>query len=58
MEKIVGVIYEHGYKDWSLWLCGMSEEDEQTVKEILKKYTNDGFSVRGKEVYDGIDQML
>ena len=42
-EKIVGFVFDHGGKDYSLWQTDeISDEDSKKILEILGKYRNDG----------------
>ena len=57
MEKIriSGIIFEHGKNDCELWNnFVLSDEDENTIQNILSKYSTEGCSVRGtmEEIYE------
>ena len=55
-DKIIGIVFEDGKEDWSLWLHdGLSQEDNDAIVDILMKYRNDGYSVRN--VYDELTNL-
>lgn len=46
--KISGIIFEHGKDDFGLWEgFYLTEEDENIIWNILKKYDTEGCSIRG-----------
>ena len=46
--KITGIIIKHGKNDYGLWEgFNLSEEDQNTIQQILMKYDTEGYSVRG-----------
>lgn len=49
-EKLYGFVFKHGEDDYS-YACelGISKEDEEKISEILSRYTNCGWSVRGSK---------
>ena len=59
MNKIKGIVFEHGNNDWSIWITDyISAKDQVAIRKILEKYDNDGGSVRGKEVKMGIEKIM
>ena len=59
-NRITGIIFEHGKDDLELWEgFKLSEEDENTIWNILSKYDAEGCSVRGsrKGIAEEIDEM-
>lgn len=59
MNKIKGIVFEHGNNDWSIWIgAEMSNEDQHIIRTICKKYMNDGCSVRGKDVCEDIKKIM
>lgn len=52
--KIVGILFQHGTDDFSLWEgFALTEEEVKTIMAIVEKHDTEGFSVRGtyKEVF-------
>lgn len=48
MDRISGIIFEHGKDDYGLWEgFNLLEEDEIAIWQILQKYDTEGCSVRG-----------
>lgn len=46
--NITGIILKHGCDDLELWTdFALSQEEENTIKEILERHQNDGTSIRG-----------
>lgn len=46
--RIYGVIFSHGDGDYGLWNgIRLSEQDENAIQAILRKYDTQGVSVRG-----------
>ena len=61
MDRISGIIFEHGKDDYVLWEgFNLSEEDETAIWQILQKYDTEGCSVRGtrKEIAVEISKKL
>ncbi len=59
MDNIVGIVYEHGNDDWSIWITDyISAKDQAAIRKILEKYDNDGGSVRGMEVKESIEKIM
>lgn len=55
--KIIGIVYEHGCEDWSLFMTDeISNEDQIKISEILSKYDTTGYSVRN--VYGEMQEVL
>ena len=51
--RLVGFIYEHAPKDYSLWETdAISDEDQEKLYQILQKYDTTGCSIRN--VYEQI----
>ena len=57
--RISGIIFEHGKDDFGLWEgFVLSEEDKNTIQNILSKYDTEGYSIRGtrKEIAEEIGE--
>ncbi len=55
--KIIGFIFCHGPKDFSLWETdAISMEDQEKIWKILQKYDDTGSGERN--VYDKIKDMV
>lgn len=47
MDKLCGIVWCHGNKDFSVWETDViSEEDQVKIEEILAKYDTTGTSER------------
>ena len=52
------IIFQHGENDFSVWSLDIPEKAKSEIMEILKKYTNDGCSVRGNREDLGIQKIV
>ena len=51
-----GFVFEEAEKDYSLYMVELSKADEKVIMDVLKKYANDGCSVRN--VYEDICKIM
>ena len=48
MIKISGIVFEHGDNDYGYWEgFHLTEDEENTIQEILSKHDTEGCSIRG-----------
>ena len=45
--ELVGFVHRYGTDDYSICAVELSDADRDAINSILKKYQNDGVSVRG-----------
>lgn len=59
MNRIIGIVMEHGDNDFGYWEgFYLTEEEENVVWNILNKYDTEGYSLRGtrKEIAEEIGE--
>lgn len=59
MNRIIGIVMEHGDNDFGYWEgFYLTEEEENVVWNILNKYDTEGCSLRGtrKEIAEEIGE--
>lgn len=59
MCKISGIVIEHGNNDFSYWEgFSLTQDEEDTICNILNKHDTEGCSVRGtrKEIVEEIGE--
>lgn len=60
MNKVIGIIFDHGDDEWSVWLTdnSLSAREQGEIRKICDNHLNDGCSVRGKDVCKTIERMI
>ena len=59
MNRIIGIVMEHGDNDFGYWEgFYLTEEEENVVWNIINKYYTEGYSLRGtrKEIAEEIGE--
>lgn len=59
MNRITGIIFEHGDNDFGYWEgFNLTGDEENVIWDILNKHDTEGFSLRGtrKEIAEEIGE--